>query len=157
MEATKKLPDKPSKLIMAALEDFIQIAQNPKYYFSMSDWHQPVRRVNQCAVCFAGAVMANSYATPIDRYASPEYFSHKDYLKFHALNSFRQYGIVQGMNWLEGISWSDEVGARALLYNRLKDMIDAFDGGNIYENAKDIESFIESMIWLAGVFDAEGF
>ena len=46
-----------SGLLRVALADFESCEQDPQYTINMCDWHKPN---SHCAVCFAGAVMAQT-------------------------------------------------------------------------------------------------
>ena len=53
------LPGLPSGLLRAAVNDCIDIEQDPRYLFDMqTTWHQPKPGSGKCAVCMAGAVIA---------------------------------------------------------------------------------------------------
>lgn len=63
----KKLPDKQSDLLRLAVKDARILAKNKKYILSMKTWHTPIEfgpQKGKCAVCMAGAVMANTLKMP---------------------------------------------------------------------------------------------
>lgn len=55
---TDTLPTKPSALIRTALADLAKCEADPRYSIDMGKWHVP--NGSHCAVCLAGAVMAQS-------------------------------------------------------------------------------------------------
>lgn len=54
------LPDKLHELLALALADFDIISKTPGYEVDMSSWHEADSNTGKCAVCLAGAVMANT-------------------------------------------------------------------------------------------------
>ena len=66
---TTTLPSLPSELIRAALEDLRACERDDGYVVDMSNWHGPItdnRGRKVCAVCLAGAVMAQTLGLPHD-------------------------------------------------------------------------------------------
>ena len=74
-----KLPDQPSALIRAALDDLKKCMADPTYVINMATWHKPLSgdqplserdppfgRTNsaECSVCLAGAVLAQTFKMP---------------------------------------------------------------------------------------------
>ena len=64
---------KLSELIRVALDDLRLCEADPTYHIIMSTWHSPYQH-NTCAVCLAGAVMAQSLNIPPGVSADPHYF-----------------------------------------------------------------------------------
>ena len=86
MTYPSKLPDQPSALIRAALDDLKKCMADPTYEINMATWHKPL--INQgdsahCSVCLAGAVLAQTFKMP-----SSESIS--------ALRPFGESGIPHG-------------------------------------------------------------
>lgn len=99
------LPDLPSELLKVAMDDFEKVERDSRYVISMASWHKP-RSKNQsgveCAVCFAGAVMAETCKMPTDEIFDPTWEEEdKNNRKFRALNLFR-IGQVRNGLWLLG-------------------------------------------------------
>lgn len=60
-----KLPNKPSALIRLALEDLKKVEKSKSYVIDMDNSiHAPQSWSKKCAVCFAGAVMAQAVKDP---------------------------------------------------------------------------------------------
>lgn len=59
------LPTLPSALLELALNDLIQVENDPRYRVHMGYWHHPANFDNTCMVCFGGAVLAKSLHFPI--------------------------------------------------------------------------------------------
>lgn len=57
------LPTLPSALLELALNDLIQVENDPRYRVHMGYWHNPS---DTCAVCFGGAVLAKSLGVSPD-------------------------------------------------------------------------------------------
>lgn len=87
----------PSRVIEMALEDVEILQRSDKYKFRMGDiWHRPVG--DKCAVCFAGAVMANRLRVPATENADPEDFEDAIQVRLSALNLFRQGLVGMGLD-----------------------------------------------------------
>jgi hypothetical protein len=80
------LPDKPSELIRLALADLVKCERSKKYRIHMSDWHVPN---SQCAVCLAGAVMAQTLGADITEERMPCDYDESLADPLNALNNFR--------------------------------------------------------------------
>ena len=82
------LPDQPSELLKLALNDLIQVENDPRYDINMGEWHYP--RETACSVCLAGAVMAGTLDADPGEELSPEDFEQSnDAWKLYALDSAR--------------------------------------------------------------------
>jgi len=104
-----KLPDKPSDLILLAINDLKAVEQSEKYVIDMSTFHDPDYAVNgKCAVCFAGSVMAKSLKCVPTKAYDPARFDDKTMKQLYALDSFRQGDIASGFDYL-GIHLPDLV------------------------------------------------
>jgi hypothetical protein len=114
---TDTLPDKPSELILLALEDLEKTEKDYRYKIDMDVYHD--RLVGNgmiCSVCLAGAVMAQRLSPDnTDRCLMPGYFNTKIRDKLYALNSFRQGEIYSGLYEMNKSFSRDDV-----------DQIDAF-------------------------------
>lgn len=108
-----RLPKRPSKLLLVALRDLRAIEQDSRYTVDMRVWHNPefsyglLGSVRVCEVCLAGAVIARSFRTPIQRGVTPGNLTPSRRRKLYALDAFRQGCIHSGLHWLQ-IS-SDEI------------------------------------------------
>jgi hypothetical protein len=95
----KKLPNKPSKLIRAALEDLAACEADPRYKVTMKAcWHTPVD--GKCKVCLAGAVMAKRLYAPSDRDITTLNYAYDPHTRKRllALDDFRSGNIRAGLN-----------------------------------------------------------
>jgi len=94
------LPNKPSELLLLALEDMEILEKNPQIEFSMRRWVFASPATNECAVCWAGSVMYNSLG--IRGTACPETLNANHSLKnkLYALNDFRTGNITMAMTSL---------------------------------------------------------
>lgn len=86
------LPDKLSELMVLALEDLAKVERDPEYIVKMSTWHDNSDS-GQCAVCFAGSVMAMSLDAGRSTYKSRELWDGINDRKFYALNRVRAGNI----------------------------------------------------------------
>ena len=85
------LPGLPSGLLRAAVNDCIDIEQDPRYLFDMqTTWHQPKPGSGKCAVCMAGAVIACRLGVEIDEKFEPFDAVETDRGKLLAIDSLRQ-------------------------------------------------------------------
>lgn len=89
-----KLPDKPSELILVAIDDLVKCEEDPNYSIFMYDWHAPIFK-EPCYVCLAGSVMAKSLGADVKESLVPSSFDHDTSNKLIALDNFR-VGNVQG-------------------------------------------------------------
>ena len=97
----KPLPDLPSALIRLGLKDLAAVEEKSEYKVDMNIWHEPTADCSVCVVCFAGAVMAQSFATPINRMITPGLFEAPTRRKLSALESLRRGGIKDALEHLE--------------------------------------------------------
>ncbi len=93
MSTKTQLPDKPSELIRAGLEDLKKCEADDGYRICMADWHSPSGQV--CTVCFAGSVMAKSLGA--DKLTDFDPYQFADGDKLDALNSFRAGDVAEGL------------------------------------------------------------
>lgn len=92
------LPEKPSDLILVALEDLEKVEKSKTYKVFMEDWHNPFDG-KKCEVCFAGSVMAMEGRLSKNKYVEADKcFDEKTWEKFYALNNFRRGMVVSGLN-----------------------------------------------------------
>ena len=99
------LPDKPSELIKAALLDLRRCEYDPRYEIFMLDWHVPGtvngKRPHLCYVCMAGAVMAKTLASDINKDIMPNsYRKNRIEKKLLAINEFRRGRVFEGLAYL---------------------------------------------------------
>ena len=115
MAKAKKLPTHLSAGILVALKDLAKVEASDKYVVNMGTWHTPefkteynretgdwesTNKVENCQVCFAGAVMARTLKTPIADDVSIYSFSSKVRDKLTALDSIRCGDVSQAIyNW----------------------------------------------------------
>ena len=95
----KKLPKKPSALIRLALKDLELCQKSADYKIDMNTFHSPTYTPdNDCAVCFAGAVMAQSLRAPQSSCLSPSSYPTGTRHKLYALDLFRRGHIMDGLS-----------------------------------------------------------
>ena len=100
--STTILPTTPSELIRAALADLHACEHDDRYVVDMGWWHEPVYNYDYetCAVCLAGAVMAQTLGLPddldIDDDDLEQYGRVGDRLR--ALDCFRRGRIKEGLD-----------------------------------------------------------
>jgi hypothetical protein len=87
----KPLPDDPTELLNAALEDLAKCEDDPTYSVDMLRWHVPAQNnTRTCYVCLAGAVMAKTFDLPPDSLATPGCFDPKTHFKLKFLDMIRE-------------------------------------------------------------------
>lgn len=109
------LPNKPSALIEVALKDLTKVERNKKYVIHMNtSWHEGIgcvyevdaygtntgkvlKPAKKCAVCFAGAVIANTLETKFGENKTPNQFDSETAAKLNALDSFRQGEVAYAL------------------------------------------------------------
>ena len=97
-----ELPNKPSELMRLAVKDLMAIETDPAYTINMSYWHYPLRiesgegTITRCAVCMAGAILANTFHMPSNTEQVPDMFSHKTRDALQAIDHFRVGAIQEG-------------------------------------------------------------
>ena len=81
-----KLPNKPSELLMLALED-MEKSLDKGYEIRMSNWVEP-----KCSVCMAGAIMLNTLNVLDEEayFPDPEIFDQNTRDKLYAINAFKK-------------------------------------------------------------------
>ncbi len=84
-----KLPNKPSALLLLALDDLRAVEKNKLYRITMGSWHVPDTYDGVCEVCFAGAVIAGTFKeSPIKEHGDCDKFG-DDKDKLYAIDHFR--------------------------------------------------------------------
>ena len=106
------LPGKPSELILLALRDLKAVEKDSYYTVNMGCYHLPMRDVypeaeNQCAVCFAGAVMAKTLNANFLAYRMPYHFRAEE-PALRALDYVRM-GALQDVFFVLGIPLPKDV------------------------------------------------
>lgn len=96
-----ELPAIPSELIRVAIADLTVIEADPRYRVDMSHWH---KANGQCAVCLAGAVIANRINDPTVTLA-PSSFPIETMQRLTALDLFRAGYMKEGVRKM-GLDWS---------------------------------------------------
>lgn len=96
------LPDKPSELIRVAIRDLEAVEKLPEVYeIDMKSWHEPGRGYSPttCAVCLAGAVMAQTLGANPREFRYPTDYAREIRIqaKLRALNMFREGEISNGL------------------------------------------------------------
>lgn len=159
------LPNKPSELLMVALSDLEAIEKNPTYSIDLTILHSPLnhRWLNgdtRCAVCLAGAVMAQTLKVkpdinvPLNR----RFLSKDTYQKLKAIDYFRQGQISEGL---------DSLGYNIDKYPNFVFSIDSDDFESEYgvagvpysverdyrKNKEDFKNYIQGLI---GILQSEG-
>ncbi len=94
------LPTKPSELIRVALQDLEACEANSIYRINMGRWHGPEEGHPGCAICFAGAVMAQSLGADPEKVSRPSGFGTITQNALYALNFFREGCIKAGLTTL---------------------------------------------------------
>ena len=95
----RKLANKPSELILQALEDAELIENDPNYKFDMSMWHRVVLINNKCEVCIAGCLIAKSLDSPFLS-TTPINFRYSTTKKLEAIDHFRVGNLRLGLSLL---------------------------------------------------------
>jgi hypothetical protein len=96
--------EKPSELLTLALNDLEAVEQDSRYRVDMGHWHRPLPSEGYCAVCLAGAVLANSLGVAINEVMTPKYLEHVEAAKrLLALDDLRNGYIELGLDQM-GIS-----------------------------------------------------
>lgn len=93
----KHLPNKLYKLIRVALADMRKCMESDKYEIQMGVWHAPVED-GICAVCAAGAVMAQTLKRKPTRELDPFDFSVDIQTKLLSLNALRMGFVGLAIN-----------------------------------------------------------
>ena len=139
-----KLPDKPSELIRVALKDIRACEASDKYLIDMCSWHARARPgFNlKCAVCFAGAVMAQTLGADPERDYHPSDFDGDTNSKMYALDRLR-VGDVEGAIRELGVRSVEEEGI--------------LDERQITRYKEDPVKFKEEMEQLANDLETAGF
>lgn len=94
-----KLPDKLSDLIDLAVTDLEVIEKNPRYKVDMSRFHTGG---DPCLVCFAGAIMANTFGVSCKEQAHPWEFPEHTENRLYTLNYIRDYRINDAIKFFHG-------------------------------------------------------
>lgn len=131
------LPDKPSELLVLALEDLEKVEKDPKYQVNMGTWHRPSEFEPVCLVCLAGAVMAGHLqAKPEKQYVASD-FGGRNMSKFYALANFATDHIRKAVEEAIGPEAFEELGER---YYRIP-----VHAPNFKSYSEDPESFKSSL------------
>ena len=90
------LPNKPSELILLALDDMSKCLEIPDYQICMDVWHV-TSDDGHCYVCLAGSVMAQTLGCKIEESVGP-YATYPEHTanKLSAINCFRQGNVADG-------------------------------------------------------------
>lgn len=106
-ESTQQLPDLPSELLRLALSDLRKCEQDPTFRIDMGVWLLPAgvntlfeRSYDQCSVCLAGSVMAQTLKHPLGLSGGPSDWRFDTSRKLRVLNSFRMGNIEVAYQWL---------------------------------------------------------
>ena len=164
----QRLPDKPSELLILAMEDIERVEADPRYKIDMGSWHEPN---GKCKVCAAGSVMAKTLKLPINVNSDYEGchvetneqnvdFDSDTERKLAAINSFRcgdMYDGFKKMNLSSKIPRSfqyfNEYGQeKTLEYGPLDPYDDHLDDLSQY-NRKEWKAHMATII---GILQAEG-
>lgn len=109
MTKTDQLPKLASDLIELALNDLEKCEADPRYQINMGTWHKPIKGSEAvCAVCFAGAVMAQTNMVDINENHNGSALSDADEDRIDALNEFRCGYIREGLDRM-GLTINDGV------------------------------------------------
>lgn len=92
------LPDKPSELIRLALDDLAKVERSKRYVVNMNGWHEPNGR---CAVCLAGAVMAQHFGASPKQNMFPSDYHEETCGKLQALDHFRLGWADDGIDCMD--------------------------------------------------------
>jgi hypothetical protein len=160
MKKFKSLPDKPSELLMVAMEDLEKIETMEKIKINMSSW------VDNCEVCHAGAVMINSLGVDAEKCWAPFQLSSPDLKgkrsaseKLNAINDIREgniFGFFECLGienpWInedddEEIDFCgrDENGFSPSYYSERK-----------YDSEEDWNTYKNWIVSFIGILQAEG-
>lgn len=98
-----KLPEKLSDCVDVALKDLDLVVGDPRYTVNFGAWHIPVESQfsTQCAVCFAGSVMAKSFGADITRKMAPSDFDDHNRDRFGAIDEIRKGYLSAALEYLE--------------------------------------------------------
>ncbi len=98
-----KLSGKPSELLSVALKDLEKVEQTTNYVVNMDNWYTNIK--GNCAVCFAGSVMANTLKVQTNNLLKknhdavkelcPDNFN-QELLALKALDNFREGRLAAG-------------------------------------------------------------
>ena len=94
------LPKVPSQLLWVALEDYKETVSNSDVYIiDPYYWHEPIDE--NCSVCLAGSVIAQSLNANKDDLVSPHNFEFETYNCLRAIDLFRQLNYVAALKALD--------------------------------------------------------
>lgn len=102
--AVQALPDVPSELIRLAIRDLNAMEKTKGYVVDMEYWHGAHNEDGHdgnCAVCFAGSVMANSLNVQRKVRTSPQHFPTLIERKLSALDDFRTGQVDDALETLK--------------------------------------------------------
>jgi len=160
------LPDKPSELLLLALEDLEAVEQDPAYLVDMRHWASRNRRYTQeCSVCLAGSVMVKrlipkQYLNDLDSFQFEPINFHRGFLmgcedvanKLYAINFFRIGAVEAGLTQL-GLSVNESTRARFRDFFPDKDSQRMDD---LSSSERTREHWRLNMLTIVGVLQAEG-
>ena len=85
----KELPNNLIDLIQIAIDDMRKVKADNRYRICMSVWHEEYK--GKCEVCMAGAILAKTFKTPINRTINRYHYGENNAIKFGIIDSIR-YG-----------------------------------------------------------------
>ena len=91
--STIELPNKMSSLLRLAVKDAQACEADPRYVLMMGSWHEPARNSAKCAVCMAGAVMAQTIGVTPLKVVSPYSFTPPTRRRLEAIDDMRCGGF----------------------------------------------------------------
>lgn len=148
----KVLPDKPSELLILAMQDLEWVEGNKDYIIDMDNWHRPVDWVGGkvCEVCLAGSVMARTLEIPAQARTDPSDFSDGLQNKLLAINGFRTGTMRDGLRFF----YRDYDAIPDSLCNLFS--IDDQTALDYSSSANDRTEWKNCMYDLIGILQAEG-
>jgi hypothetical protein len=161
---TNKLPDKPSELLMVAMQDLEVIESMPdKYVVMMSKWHN-YSHGSTCSVCHAGAVMANTLKADAKHTYFPEEFGEETKCKLMAIDCFRRGLLVDALERM-GVTIPSSLEDVYFNYNQGdiddfeefgEDITDVTDLDDLSDNLAHRDIYKNYICGLIGILQAEG-
>lgn len=104
---TPPVPTTLSALLLMAVEDAEQIAQDQTYTLDMERWYHVDPHDGRCHVCMAGAVMARRLGAPKERVAYPWFYDRRWARALEAVNEMRVGKFQQAYGYLFGGEFPD--------------------------------------------------
>lgn len=149
-----KLPDKPSELLMVAMEDLEKCENDPSYKIEMSEWVDCRDLV--CEVCHAGAVIVHTLkvrGSNNGELISPSDFDEDTEVKLLAIDNIRE-GYVRNFLTFMGCNIPD-----SLNFETSYDWFSENKNLHYYSKSKDPKKFEIYKNWIVsfiGILQAEG-